>query len=432
MPFSICGCLTIRRRRDLEPFRTLPRPARSCSRSLLLLVVCACVAAGVVELAGGRRGLPQGRRARAASSRSAGSPCSASSRTAAVALARPAQADPLLRLPRRRAGRAGRRASCSPAASCCTSTSRAYVFHGAIRTSSRTSAQIAERRRTRSAAIRPRRRRPSNAKFTNLEAQYPALSLAVLPGRPTPQPADGAAAAPRSCRAGAGAICRRADACPAGSPPRTASRDLIVTRSPAAPDEPHLLIRSVVPTPDGQRVVVADLPDRHGRSSRSCTSARGTRIEDADGVGRAAATPIVEPGCGQAGGIAAIAVRQTVAVHGLRRLGRPAAGPRAIRLDAPVPPPLPADRRRAAQISRGHRRSRMGLLPRLSRGRRRAVPDRAGLGARRRARCWARSITSAVHELFAAPSAIQQGDFAHRIRSRRRISSASWPSRSTA
>ncbi len=169
-----------------------------------------------------------------------------------------------------------------------------------------------------------------------------------------------------------------------------------------APGEPRLVIRSAVPTSDGRRMVIVDLPADAGVSSRIAerTGARIEAISNAS-AGSAPAAP--------AGGAP---FQKTLAFMDVSswRTGQPEQT--AILLGAPI---AELTQRIAAVQSAqlGSNINRGLLLFLIVLAGLFAIIQGAALvmGA-----ALARSITYAVHELFVGTERVREGDFTHRIR----------------
>jgi serine phosphatase RsbU (regulator of sigma subunit) len=185
----------------------------------------------------------------------------------------------------------------------------------------------------------------------------------------------------------------------------------VVYVDPAAPGAPRLLIRAAVPTADNGKAVVVDLPLDAGIAAR---------LRDRTGTSPGAFSA---HGCGTADaprdptnrGLASL-FRQTVAFMNCTDWSSGTTGDIAIDLDAPLG--ALSDRLAsiqssaiAASVGDSWWRVFVDLLVLL--GALFLVIQSSAL-----VMGWvlARSITSAVHELFIGTERIREGDFAHRIR----------------
>ena len=248
-------------------------------------------------------------------------------------------------------------------------------------------------------------------KYVNLSGRLPLLSLAVLPvGTPADASKDASRASP-PLRSGPW----QHEPPPSVVPPWVASAGgftgtLIV---PTGGRAPQLVLRSAVPTSDGQWMVIADLPidDALAGQFRGRT---GIRIDNivAPEVCRASADLAQDPPAGQGQ-----LFRQTVELLDCTNWTTGTSGRTTVRLDAPVATLY--DRltdEQDAQVAAASRNDAgwnvfllvlfvLGILLLMVQG---AAVVVGGLIAR--------SITSAVHELFEGTERVRQGDFAHRIR----------------
>jgi serine phosphatase RsbU (regulator of sigma subunit) len=244
-------------------------------------------------------------------------------------------------------------------------------------------------------------------RVTTNEGVYPSLSLAVLPfGTETSGVARGGPIAV------AGAWRHQA-------PPGDVPAWLLIARRFSGAvevafdgtDERGLLIRAAVPTRDGRRIVIADVPVDTDIVAR-IHARRGTRIRQlVFGSGTAASGRAVE----RPGGIGQL-FRQSTAYMDYTdwQTGRPSSV--AIGLEAPASGLY--DRvslddqlslvRGTPLASTGALAAVLGLLAGLFL----IVQGTALVGGV----LLARSITSAVHELFVGTERVRSGDFAHRIR----------------
>lgn len=224
-------------------------------------------------------------------------------------------------------------------------------------------------------------------RYANWSAEYPELSLAVLP-----HGSDAATAAAGPWRH--------------GSPPREMpgwvrdARGMTGVTARAVPDDTPAaawVIRSVAATADGRRFVVVDLP---------LAFSVFRRIEDRTGL------RVLELGSEAAESGNSTPFRRTVTLLDTRAWGTGQAGQAAVNLDAPV---LALLRRiasaQSAQLSSNLNRGLTYILILLAVLF--AIIQAAALvmgGA------LARSITNAVHELFTGTERVREGDFSHRIR----------------
>lgn len=257
-------------------------------------------------------------------------------------------------------------------------------------------------------------------KVTNLVRQYPALSLAVLPipGPAPPAQKDGA----RQTRA--------PDKSPqehlvyAGAwkhvPPPTevpqwvavagGFQGVLTYTTNGQPDDEHLLVRAAVPTPDKTRMVLADLPidtDVVARLDEQTGARMGEMTVDriCGGTGGQNQGPLPR---GQVFSL----FRKSVFFMDCTdwEFGRP--GRVSIALDAPLSRLYgrlaSAQRTRADLLTWDLFLWVLGVLGVLF-----LIIQGSALffGA-----VLARSITSAVHELFVGTARVQQGDFGHRIK----------------
>jgi serine phosphatase RsbU (regulator of sigma subunit) len=239
-------------------------------------------------------------------------------------------------------------------------------------------------------------------KVANLSAAYPALSLALVPAADAPD-----AATARTITAGQWAH---------GAPPAIVPRwvslaggfsgTLVLAGGPA----PHLVLRSAAATPDRKRYVVADLPVDAALVARVRTRT-GTSMDG-----------LAVTGCGipPAGTPAAPASRQwslfreTVAFIDCTGWDSGDKGRVAVHLVAPVNGLYDRLAAAGAEPLSGTFDFSWSVLLRLL-----AVLGALFLIVQGSAfvmgAVLAKSITSAVHELFVGTERVQQGDFAHRI-----------------
>jgi sigma-B regulation protein RsbU (phosphoserine phosphatase) len=236
-------------------------------------------------------------------------------------------------------------------------------------------------------------------KYANLAGDYSQLSLAVVPVTTGPAVVSGkwghvppVAALPPWVVAAGGF-----------------SGTLVFVGSDG-PEDLRLLVRAAVPTPDATRMVVADLP---------IDSMMITRLRDRTGTGlgtisvRGCGVPVVardQPGRGLLN-----LFRETVAFMDCVDWPTGRAGGVSVNLDAPVVDLY--DQLAAVSSAQMFRTLGgswtvflqllvlLGILFLIIQG------SALVMGA-----LLARSITSAVHELFLGTERIQQGDFTHRIR----------------
>jgi phosphoserine phosphatase RsbU/P len=251
-------------------------------------------------------------------------------------------------------------------------------------------------------------------KYANLATQYPALSLAVVPAA--------AGTAGPVVSAGAWHHLPPPATLPAWVTISHGFKGVLALASPDPPAEERLLIRAVAPTPAGDRMVVADLPVDTDLITR-LHDRTGTRMgaitvsETGGAQPLVAAGPTLPAGADQAGvprGGALSLFRQTVAFMDFTDWQSGRAGRVSISLYAPLGRLY--ERLAAAQSAQlatalggtwdGFLRALLllGVLFLIIQG------SALVMGA-----VLARSITSAVHELFTGTERIRQGDFTHRI-----------------
>lgn len=257
-------------------------------------------------------------------------------------------------------------------------------------------------------------------KYENLAKQYPSLSLAVVPATdPGASPSVAASAKANASPKGA--------AKPAGKvviagpwrhlpPPAEAPvwlakstggfRGAVAYAAPDAPEEWHLAVRSAVPTPDGRRVVIADLPVDNDMVAR---------LDDRTHVRMGDIT--VPPKCGGPEGPAAPRVqrsnvlslfRESVGFMDCTEWSTGVSDRVAINLASPI-------RRLYGRMVAGQSQDvAIGILFVL------LLLGFLFLVVQGAALSWgvvlARSITSAVHELFEGTERARQGDFGYRIK----------------
>jgi sigma-B regulation protein RsbU (phosphoserine phosphatase) len=236
-------------------------------------------------------------------------------------------------------------------------------------------------------------------KYANLAGEYPELSLAVVPVATGP-----------TVVAGAWAHGPPVAALPPWVAAASGFSGTLVFVGSGGPEDQRLLVRAAVPTPDATRMVVADLP---------IDSMMITRLWDRTGTRPGT---ITVSGCG----VPAVArsqprrgllylFQETVAFMDCIDWPTGRAGGVSVNLEAPVGrlyDQLAAVS--SAQVARTLGGSwtvflqllvLLGILFLIIQG------SALVMGA-----LLARSITSAVHELFLGTERIQQGDFTHRIR----------------
>jgi sigma-B regulation protein RsbU (phosphoserine phosphatase) len=278
----------------------------------------------------------------------------------------------------------------------------AYVFHEGFRDFQEDVQQIAE-----TSAIELGRNPQSvqtaiDRKVANLSAQYPALSLAVVRTHAADQPAaDGIEAV------------LHAGLWSHGPPPREVPQWVVLAGgfrgvlaySTRQPDEDHLVIRAVAPTQDATRMIVADLPVDTDLVSRldDRTGARMGQMAVAELCG---GHRTQDPAA--TGGRMLTLFRKSVFFMDCTdwQFGR--TGRVSVALDAP----LGRLYARLASAQGGQVPwevflAFLGVLAVLF-----LIIQGSALffGV-----VLARSITSAVHELFVGTARVQQGDFGHRI-----------------
>ncbi len=253
-------------------------------------------------------------------------------------------------------------------------------------------------------------------KYANLSVRLPLLSLAVLPvTAPSSSPRNDTATG----------LPMHAGPWRHGPPPLSVpgwvvtakgftGTLLVVARNNGMPPEPQLVIRSVAPTSDGLWMVVADLPVDEALTTQ-VHARTGIRVDNivAPEVcsAEAAAAGVARPaGQGRL-------FRQTVGFLDCTNWTTGTSGLASVRLDAPVATLYDRltdeqDAQVSAAFGTGDEGNTflvvlfvLGVLLLLVQG---AAVVVGGLIAR--------SITSAVHELFEGTERVRQGDFAHRIR----------------
>jgi serine phosphatase RsbU (regulator of sigma subunit) len=240
-------------------------------------------------------------------------------------------------------------------------------------------------------------------KIVNLSTQYPALSLAVVR----------LGAADRAGRDGAGTQVVRAGPWAHHEPPTAVPqwvalarkfRGAIAFTSSDQPDDPHLVIRAAFPTPDESRMVIADLP---------VDADLIARLDDRTGARMGAMA--VDPECGgrasqdqppTAGRMLTLFRRSVFFMDCTEwSSGRP--GRVSIAVDAPLGRLYARVASAQGSIGWDTFLLFLGVLAVLF-----LIIQGSALffGV-----VLARSITSAVHELFVGTARVQQGDFGHRI-----------------
>jgi sigma-B regulation protein RsbU (phosphoserine phosphatase) len=244
-------------------------------------------------------------------------------------------------------------------------------------------------------------------KYGTMAARYAALSLAVLPAETGLAPPDGQGLTPVSAgpwrhmpaprhvpiwlRGAAGGF-----------------RGIVAVQRPGSNAEWLLVARSAVPTPDGSQFVIVDLP-MDADMVAAIEARTKTRMGPAS-VPEQCGGPAQAPGNPAATGGMLSLFRQTVAFMDCRDWMTGTPGRLSVSLDAPVSR-LYGHVRAASPVAEGGVDIFLGVLVML--GVFFLVIQGAALffGA-----LLARSITYAVHELFAGTERVQQGDFTHRIR----------------
>jgi sigma-B regulation protein RsbU (phosphoserine phosphatase) len=289
----------------------------------------------------------------------------------------------------------------------------AYAFHEGF---DDVAAEVAQTAHTVAADLARGSRLPQDSvdrRYETLRERYPDLSLAVLPARTGQAGATGSAAGRPGPVVRAG---RWRHAPPPETVPAWVARpggfSGVLALTGGGGNDPHLLIRSVVPSRDGTMLVVADLP---------VESDLMARIEEETGTRLAAislpenATPIagvVMPSQGSAAAAFTSGTfslfRQSVAfMDFISDWETGSTGRVSITLVAPLHRIVERLAEPSAFVARFLALSllALGLLLLVIQG---SAFFMGGL--------LVRSITSAVHELFAGTERVMQGDFAHRIR----------------
>jgi serine phosphatase RsbU (regulator of sigma subunit) len=240
-------------------------------------------------------------------------------------------------------------------------------------------------------------------KIANLAAQYPALSLAVV-----------RMGADQPGKIGSGEQAVRAGAWSHLAPPTIVPqwvtlagkfRGVIVYASSDPSDDTHLVIRAAVPTPDHSRMVVADLP---------VDTDLVARLDDRTGARMGAMD--VDEVCGgrpsqdqpAPGGRMLTLFRRSVYFMDCTEWSSGRPGRVSVAVDAPLS-------RLYTRVASAQTRSFgwdlfLGLLGVLAVLFLIIQGSALFFGV-----VLARSITSAVHELFVGTARVQQGDFGHRI-----------------
>lgn len=250
-------------------------------------------------------------------------------------------------------------------------------------------------------------------KYANLAAQYPALSLAVVPT---------AGGGPGVVAAGAWRHVAPPSSLPAWVTIARGFKGVLALTGPDPRSGKRLLIRAVSPTPAGDRMVVADLPvdtdlvtrlhDRTGTRMGAITVSETGGARPLVSAGPLLPAATEEPATARGGAFSLF--RQTVAFMDFTDWQTGRAGRVSISLYAPLGRLY--ERLAAAQSAQlatalggtwdGFLRALLllGVLFLIIQG------SALVMGA-----VLARSITSAVHQLFAGTERIRQGDFTHRI-----------------
>jgi phosphoserine phosphatase RsbU/P len=252
-------------------------------------------------------------------------------------------------------------------------------------------------------------------KYANLAAQYPALSLAAVP---TSAPAGAGSVV----AAGAWRHLPPPSSLPAWVTSAHGFKGVLALASPDPQGGKRLLIRAVAPTPAGDRMVVADLPvdtDLVARlHDRTGTRMGAITVSETGGARPLVSIEPILPAAAAAPatprGDALSLFRQTVAFMDFTDWETGRAGRVSISLYAPLGRLY--ERLAAAQSAQlatalggtwdGFLRALLllGVLFLIIQG------SALVMGA-----VLARSITSAVHQLFTGTERIRQGDFTHRI-----------------
>jgi phosphoserine phosphatase RsbU/P len=247
-------------------------------------------------------------------------------------------------------------------------------------------------------------------KYSNLAPRYPALSLASVPvGRAA---RDSGGAADDIVTAGPWLHEAAPEAVPAwvskagGFSGTLASID-------AATGAPRLVIRSAVPTRDGMRMVIADLPVDAPLIAR-LRDRTGTAVGGLALLGCGGTPPVSDPNRASRPGSQWSLFRETEAFIDCTGWADGATGLVAVTLIAPVAGLYDRLAAATAEPGTGTAEFTWAVLLRLL-----AVLGALFLiiqgSALVMGAVLAKSITSAVHELFIGTERVQQGDFAHRI-----------------
>ena len=242
-------------------------------------------------------------------------------------------------------------------------------------------------------------------KYANLQSTYPQLSLAVLPILPHdengPIEALTQAAKEEVVLAGPWSHASAPTRAPAWLSKTPAPFSGIVPyRNPGAEEDWRITIRAAVPTPDRRRLVLVDLPldtDIAARlDERTQTRIGGVTVpEECGGSGT---SPTI-----RAGG----AFRRTVAFMDCTDWSTGLTGRIAVSLEASVGRLY----RQLASAMQDVQDWLVGALILI--GLLLLIVQTSALVM---GTALARTITSAIHELFAGTERVQQGDFAHRIK----------------
>jgi serine phosphatase RsbU (regulator of sigma subunit) len=240
-------------------------------------------------------------------------------------------------------------------------------------------------------------------KYANLASTYPQLSLAVVPIVPIDGD-TGVAVLAEAARAEVvtagpwqhGAPPAQAPAWMARSP--AAFSGIVAYLNPDAPDDWRIVIRAAVPTPDRRRLVLVDLPMDTDLAARLHERAQ-TRI---DGL-------TVPEECGGSGGGPTIraggAFRRTVAFMDCTNWTTGETARISVSLEASV-------ERLYGQLASAQPLQDLFVAVVILIGLLLLVVQTSALVM---GTALARTITSAIHELFVGTERVQQGDFTHRI-----------------
>jgi len=256
-------------------------------------------------------------------------------------------------------------------------------------------------------------------KVINLTQQYPALSLAVLPVTASVQPSEknGAARQTRTLEKGIQLQAAYAGAwrhvpVPTELPQWVAVgrgfQGVLAYATNGQPDDEHLLVRAVVPTPDGTRMVLADLPIDTEMVAK-LDDQTGARMGEMTVDKVCGGTAGQGPGPAPRGQVFSL-FRKSVFFMDCTDWEFGQKGRVSIALDAPLSRlygRLASAQRARADLPWDYFLAVLGILAVLF-----LIIQGSALffGA-----ALARSITSAVHELFVGTARVQQGDFGHRI-----------------